>query len=475
MATLPTRSPLATLPAQLELDPIYTILNSMALLNLPDDRTDLHSWVARAAAEFSPECRHINRLVFAVLRDALVPDRAWPTFPAYLEHLSTQNPFALRDRLLQRLALPADDGHADAPVVPHPAELLADPQAYAARVAALYPDTGAEEALLAEAHGLINDPPAMHDLIVAHLDRMWETALAGEWSRALRTLQRQLQVFQQCLEPEASAAEALRALTGRQVPGAVQVPAAEVERIILVPSPHNGWAVTAWYSDRTLRLFFGAPLNFGALLRSSPVGAAELRIRLAALADDTRLRILELLAQHYELHAQELIARLDLSQSSVSRHLKQLIAAGYLVERRGEGANKVYSLSAIELGRTTRALDLLAAGAPLSAAGQREEERVEHPQEIERFLDPRGRLRFWPSKQRDKILLLPYLASRFELGRFYTEKEVNEILQAHILFEDYVSLRRALFEYRLMKREPDGSRYWRAESAEPIGDILNAF
>ncbi len=459
MAALPTRSPLTSLPAQLELEPIYTILNSMALLNLPDGRTDLHPWVAQAAAELSPESRHVNRLVFAALRDALVPDRAWPTFPAYLEHLSTQNPFALRDRLLQRLAPLA------------PAELLADPQVYAAHVAALHPDAAGEPALLAEAHGLINDPPAMHDLIVAHLDRMWEMVLAGEWSSASRALQRQLQVFQQCLEPEASAAETVRALTGRQVSGAIQVPAAEVERIILIPSPHNGWAVTTWYSDRTLRLFFGAPLNFGVLLRSSPVGAAELRIRLAALADDTRLRVLELLARHYELHAQELIGQLNLSQSSVSRHLKQLIAAGYLVERRGEGANKIYSLSAIELGRTTRALELLAAGAPLSAPEQHEEERVQHPQEIERFLDPRGRLRLWPSKQRDKILLLPYLALRFELGRFYTEKEVNEILRAHILFEDYVSLRRALFEYRLMKREPDGSRYWRAELPEPIGDI----
>ena len=40
-----------------------------------------------------------------------------------------------------------------------------------------------------------------------------------------------------------------------------------------------------------------------------------------------------------------LIAALDLSQSSVSRHLKQLVAMKYLYERRGEGANKTYRLS----------------------------------------------------------------------------------------------------------------------------------
>ena len=42
----------------------------------------------------------------------------------------------------------------------------------------------------------------MHDLIVAHVESMWEVVLAGEWSSASRTLQRQSQVFQQCLEPE---------------------------------------------------------------------------------------------------------------------------------------------------------------------------------------------------------------------------------------------------------------------------------
>jgi DNA-binding MarR family transcriptional regulator len=484
MSTPLTRPPLVALPAQVELDTAHTILNSMALLNLPEGRTDLHPWVARAAGALGPERRRLNRLVFAALRDALTPDRAWPSFPAYLEHLSTQNPYALRDRLLGRLAGPAstapswpDDTRSaitqlvaaravSAAALPPPqAELLADAHTFAARVAALHPPAD-DSALLHEAHALLADPPAMHDLIVAHLDHVWEAALAAGWPEAQRALQRQVHVFEQRLDPEASATETFRMFTGRQAPGAAQLPDADIERIILTPSPHNGRAVTTWYGDATLRLFFGAPPNFGALLRSSPIGAAELRVRLAALADDTRLRILELLAQHYELHAQELIARLDLSQSSVSRHLKQLIGAGYLFERRGEGASKVYSLGAIELDRTTRALELLASGAPLTAQEQPEEERVEYPPELDRFVDGHGRLRFWPSKHRDKVVVLKYLASRFELGRFYTEAEVNETLSTHMPFKDHVSLRRALFEYQLMKREPDGSRYWREESAE---------
>jgi ArsR family transcriptional regulator len=66
-------------------------------------------------------------------------------------------------------------------------------------------------------------------------------------------------------------------------------------------------------------------------------------VRLSALADDTRLQILDLLAVEGELRAQDIIDRLGISQSSASRHLSQLAATGYLHVHRCEGA-KCYSL-----------------------------------------------------------------------------------------------------------------------------------
>jgi ArsR family transcriptional regulator len=71
---------------------------------------------------------------------------------------------------------------------------------------------------------------------------------------------------------------------------------------------------------------------------------SDLLNQLNALADDTRLHIIELVSGEGELRAQEIIARLGLSQSSASRHLRQLTATGYLIERRGE-AGKIYSLN----------------------------------------------------------------------------------------------------------------------------------
>ena len=48
--------------------------------------------------------------------------------------------------------------------------------------------------------------------------------------------------------------------------------------------------------------------------------------------------------------------RLDLSQSAASRHLKQLSATGYLIERRCSGA-KCYSLNRERVQDTMRAVE----------------------------------------------------------------------------------------------------------------------
>jgi DNA-binding transcriptional ArsR family regulator len=66
---------------------------------------------------------------------------------------------------------------------------------------------------------------------------------------------------------------------------------------------------------------------------------------LAALADPTRRRIVELLATQPdgELSAGELAAHFDTSRPGVSRHLRVLRELG-VVSARGEGTRRLYSL-----------------------------------------------------------------------------------------------------------------------------------
>jgi ArsR family transcriptional regulator len=82
---------------------------------------------------------------------------------------------------------------------------------------------------------------------------------------------------------------------------------------------------------------------------------AEIVARLSALADDTRLNILQLIAENGHMRAQEIMESINLSQPSISRYLTQLTATGYLQERRENGA-KVYALNKDRIEKTLKAL-----------------------------------------------------------------------------------------------------------------------
>jgi DNA-binding transcriptional ArsR family regulator len=98
---------------------------------------------------------------------------------------------------------------------------------------------------------------------------------------------------------------------------------------------------------------------------------AELLVRLGALADDTRLSILKLVADQGESRSQDIMQALDLSQSGASRHLQQLAAAGFLHERRCNGA-KCYALNGDRIDATLQALgSFLTPVAAAAGAGTR--------------------------------------------------------------------------------------------------------
>jgi hypothetical protein len=80
---------------------------------------------------------------------------------------------------------------------------------------------------------------------------------------------------------------------------------------------------------------------------------------------------------------------------------------------------------------------------------------------LKRFLDAQERLTVWPAKLKDKLLVLEYLASRFEWQRTYHEKEVNAVLNEWHTFGDWALLRRYLCDYGFFNRQSDGSAYWR--------------
>ncbi|MDU5105406.1 DUF2087 domain-containing protein [Clostridium sp.] len=77
---------------------------------------------------------------------------------------------------------------------------------------------------------------------------------------------------------------------------------------------------------------------------------------------------------------------------------------------------------------------------------------------IETYVDENGGLKSYPAREKKKIILLEEITKNFNVGKKYSEKEVNRVLKR--IYEDYVTIRRALIQYGFLDRSKDCSEYW---------------
>lgn len=82
---------------------------------------------------------------------------------------------------------------------------------------------------------------------------------------------------------------------------------------------------------------------------------------------------------------------------------------------------------------------------------------------LRNFLDTNGKLTAFPAKRKMKIYCLFYLAQKFEEGRDYSEREVNDLLLNWHTFGDPATLRRELYDFHFLDRSRDGKAYRLAE------------
>jgi hypothetical protein len=76
-----------------------------------------------------------------------------------------------------------------------------------------------------------------------------------------------------------------------------------------------------------------------------------------------------------------------------------------------------------------------------------------------RQFDIHGRVTRWPIKYSVQRLMLWGLWMRFDARRRYSEREVNEVLNAWHLFGDHCTLRRELVEMKMLARTDGGAEY----------------
>ena len=158
---------------------------------------------------------------------------------------------------------------------------------------------------------------------------------------------------------------------------------------------------------------------------------------LKAIADDTRLRILQALDKK-DMYVELLAQRLRLSPPTVSFHLKKLYSAG-LIDSKKEQYYTVYSLRRQVFDRTLK--ELLFAGSGSDTEELREE--LYKRKVIDTFM-PGGYCERLPAQLKKRLIIYRMIFDQFEPGRSYSEKEVNETISR--LHGDYCTVRRDMVD-----------------------------
>jgi len=350
-------APQKSVDISFSLEPAYNVIGSLSLLDMADDFSGLSDWVYQTQKALSPEQLHTNELV---LQDAHVhlEDTSWSNFPTWVDALAEQDATILRDRALEvwlkGVRKKLDDE------IPTSSEILANRAKYLSLVETFLSLKGSpfDPSFWEEIHGLLCDPSARQNLIVSHLRMMWDEFVSSEWDRNLSMLEDSIQAFESLDLSGLTAVEALnRVILRAQVPAESLGYLSQLEQIIFIPSAHTGpyMLQLGGLSKTTAYFLFGARIPEATSLHLPALSRSELLMRLSALANDTRLRILELLAKKGELGTPEIIAQLELSQSAGARHLEHLAATGFLITRQHQGTN-LYQFKPDRIDYTFKAL-----------------------------------------------------------------------------------------------------------------------
>ncbi|HSL27941.1 MAG TPA: metalloregulator ArsR/SmtB family transcription factor [Anaerolineales bacterium] len=183
----------------------------------------------------------------------------------------------------------------------------------------------------------------------------------------------------------------------------------------------------------------------------------ELLTFFKALADSNRLKIVGLLAEK-SYSVEELAALLNLKASTVSHHLAKLLEAG-LVRSHAESYYNVYELDQSALEAKTRSMF---SQQELSSVVSGVDADAYDKKVIKDYSRRDGSLKTLPAQRKKLEAILRYVVQAFDMGKRYSEKQVNGILARY--HEDTATLRRELVGFGLMQREGGGGEYWRVDA-----------
>lgn len=247
-----------------DLEPARNAIHSLMLLAKEEGISSSSEWVLETILTMSDEERWRHRLVMIGLFYAVLPGQSWPSFKAYLDHLSSLTAMEIREKLLDAyINLPCYDG-SETPDSVDKEQILGSTDTFLLFLRQRFSEEHVDVELESQAYKYVVDPPAMKELIITHLRHMWNRYLVDEWTRVMPMLQDAVKAFGQIDFSEMSLLETAQFVTGQQLTeGRWESLLEQSEQIIFVPSAHVGPYLGRFMDGKTAGVIFGARLPGG--------------------------------------------------------------------------------------------------------------------------------------------------------------------------------------------------------------------
>jgi ArsR family transcriptional regulator len=340
------------------IEPALNGFGSMLLVAKDEGDPGVHEWVSKTRMKMSEEEHFRHKLVTIGLHYAIVPSNNWDSFEAYLEKIEQTPPAKFRENLLNSYAgiFITDESKKDESKPVDWDDILSSPPKFIAFLKDRFGEEHIDEEIETRAYEYAINPDAMKQLIVEHLQWFWTNHLKTEWERVRPMLEESVRAFNQLDLSGMSRNELARFVTGRDFHETKWYGALDkAESLVFVPNAHIGPYTQTTKIGEKIFIYFGARVPEGSEVRVPELDRAEIVSKLSALADETRLHILQMIAENGEMRSNEVMEEIKLSQPSTSRYLGQLTASGYLQERRVNGA-KAYRLNRDHIEKTLKAV-----------------------------------------------------------------------------------------------------------------------
>ena len=150
-----------------------------------------------------------------------------------------------------------------------------------------------------------------------------------------------------------------------------------------------------------------------------------------ALADESRLKIISILLEK-DSYTEYLANRLGLTPPTITYHMDKLEKAGIVFSTRIQHYI-IYSINRELMDRRI--------GEYIQAVIQYDDTKSYEEKVVDNFFEY-GRLMKLPTQIKKREVVVGYIASKFELDKIYTEKDLVTILAE--LYDDYCTLKRDL-------------------------------